>query len=483
MHLGTPAVVNVSHILKTLQAYPLRWILPALFVAGAAALYAQFAPPVWEASQAVIVRNEVTNAPDGLGKFNSVDAMKTVQETILELVKSRGVLEGALIQAGISAHPSSDQIAELRDDVKLTPPKGAEFGRTEIFYLKARSADRPRAVALNTALWTQLQRRFQDLRDEKAQSMIAELTKAVNLARADLEQSTVQLNALEKQVGSNLPELRRLHESGFGESALQRTLTEISAELRQARNARQNDAELVTLLTATAGDPQQLLVAPNRLLDAQPALRRLKEGVIDAQLRTAQLQGRMAAEHPLVQASREAEREAAESLHRELAQSVAGLQVDARLSDNRVAMLETQQAKVTAELTQLAGIRANYSNLLAETRSRETLLQKAEQNLGEARGTQAAAKATSLLACVDAPDTGVRPISPGGGAIALTGILGGLIVGCGGLFLTVPPAGTVPARFLAAPAEATVVAADDRLSLKKAWQAIGGRRKEKGVRS
>ena len=474
MHLSTPAVVNVSHILKTLRAYPLRWILPALFVAGAAALYAQFTPPVWEASQAVIVRNEVTNAPDGLGKFNSVDAMKTVQETILELVKSRGVLKGALVQAGISAHPSSDEIAQLRDDVRLVPPKGAEFGRTEIFYLKVHSADRLGAVALNTALWTQLQRRFQDLRDEKAQSMIAELTKAVNLARADLEQSTVQLNALEKQVGSNLPELRRLHESGFGESALQRTLTEISAELRQARNTRQADAELVTLLTTAAGDPQQLLVAPSRLLDSQPALRRLKEGFIDAQLRTAQLQGRMAGEHPLVQASRQAEREVAETLHRELAQALAGLQVDARLSDNRVAMLQTQQAKATAELVQLAGIRASYSNLLAETRSREALLQKAEQNLGEARAAEASARAASLLSMLGAPDVGSGPVNPPAAAVALIGILGGLVVGVGGVFLTVPAVKHYP-PFSEVLSKAALFAGNGRLSLmKKTRQKVAG---------
>ena len=207
-------------------------------------------------------------------------------------------------------------------------------------------------MAVTAALCAQLQRRFQDLRDAKAQSMIDELSKTVHLAQTDLEQSNRQLNALETQVGSDLPELRRLGESGYGDSALQRTLGEISAELRQARNNKAADDQLLALLQKAAAEPQELLAAPNRLLESQPALRKLKEGLIEAQLRTAQLRGRMSAEHPLVQASRDAERQVADDLHREAAQAAAELQVDAQLSANRVTMLEAEQSKVAGELAE-----------------------------------------------------------------------------------------------------------------------------------
>ena len=56
----------------------------------------------------------------------------------------------------------------------------------------------------------------------------------------------------------------------------------------------------------------------NRLLDSQPALRRLKDGLVDAQLRTAALQGRMSAEHPEVISAKEAETQVAARVHAEL---------------------------------------------------------------------------------------------------------------------------------------------------------------------
>ena len=65
--------------------------------------------------------------------------------------------------------------------------------------------------------------------------------------------------------------------------------------------------QLLTLLKDAEADPTRLMAAPNSLLDSQPALRRLKDGLVDAQLRTATLQGRMSAEHPEVVAAREAE--------------------------------------------------------------------------------------------------------------------------------------------------------------------------------
>ena len=51
----------------------------------------------------------------------------------------------------------------------------------------------------------------------------------------------------------------------------------------------------MALLKQAEADPTALVAAPCRLLDSQPALRRLKDGLVDSQLRTANLQGRDAA--------------------------------------------------------------------------------------------------------------------------------------------------------------------------------------------
>ena len=52
-------------------------------------------------------------------------------------------------------------------------------------------------------------------------------------------------------------------------------------------------------------------------------------------------------------------------------------------------MLQSQLAKVTDPLEQIAGVRAQYANLVTEANNRATLLSRAEQNLAEARASQA----------------------------------------------------------------------------------------------
>jgi len=297
-----------------LLAYPMRWLIPAVTIAALAGLYAAFGPATWEASQALIVRNEASNRQEGPGKFDHPEDMKTVEETLVELVKSRRVLEAALAKVGppakrksAAAWPDPQAVAELRENVKLSPPKGTEFGRSEVFYLVVRDHDHGRAAELDDAICGQLQARFQDLLDAKATSMINELGKTVALARADVVEATAALTTIEKKAGSNLAELRFLQENGASDSSLRRTMTEIHAELRQVQTAQQTDRELLALVTAAKADPRKLLATPNKLLESQPSLRRLKEGLLDAQIRSAQFQGRMLDSHPLLQAAKEAE--------------------------------------------------------------------------------------------------------------------------------------------------------------------------------
>ena len=81
-------------------------------------------------------------------------------------------------------------MADLASSVRFTPPKGAELGATEVFYVKVKDRDRLRAANLAMAVCNQLQARFQKLRDQRAQSMADELSKTVAMAQSDLERST-----------------------------------------------------------------------------------------------------------------------------------------------------------------------------------------------------------------------------------------------------------------------------------------------------
>jgi succinoglycan biosynthesis transport protein ExoP len=436
-----------SQVLAILLDRPKRWLTPTLAVLVLAGAYALVRSNTWEASQTLILRNEAANSSEAPGKFTHTDEMKTIQETILELVKSRGVLVAALKKVGPPADhsgatalwPSAEDVASLRDALKVTPPKGTEFGKTEIFYLKVRDHDRQRAVNLVAAISSELETSYQELRNTKAQSMVDELVKAVKLAKDDLAESTAQLSQLETKVGSDLAELRILHESSSGESALRRTVTEIHNELRQVETSRKQNEELLVLLKQAQDDPDRLVATPNSLLEALPSLRRLKEGLIEAKLRTAELMDRRSARHPLVEAAKEAEKEIHQHLHGELASAIRAIEVDLRLADGRKAVLKEQLATATGKLAQLACVRAEYSNLVSETRHRGELLARAEQKLSEARISQATAEAASLIGRIDTPDTGANPIGPGRMLILAAGLASGLATGVGVVFLTVPP--------------------------------------------
>ena len=225
---------------------------PRSLVAVAALVFAVVRPATWEASQALIIRNEATGGQNDPGSFDHAEQMKTVQETILELAKSRGVLRGALAEVGPPAdHAPSTEAWPSR--ARRGRPARRRHARTaqgrrvrhDRGLLSDGQGPRPaEAVALADALCDQLEARFQEIRDAKAQSMIGELAKAVKLAHADLDEATARLSTIEKQVGPDLAELRILNDATNGDSTLRRTAGEIShrasrgsGQLRNQRRA------------------------------------------------------------------------------------------------------------------------------------------------------------------------------------------------------------------------------------------------------
>ncbi len=447
MNAAQTSISEPRELGRLLVVYWRRWVVTALSITAAAAAYALLAPKSWQSTQALIVRNEaVANDPDA-ARFRGPDELKSIQETIVELSKGRSVLRAGLIEAGPPADrrsatvwPGDGDVADLQKAVKIAPPKGIELGASEVFYLEVRDKNRQRALDLNTAVRRQLQLHLQEIRDAKAQSMIDELEKAVQLARRDLQGATARLTALEQEVGSDLPELRSLLDANSSDTSLRRTVSEVENELRQHRASQQSDRQLLKLLKEALADPTKLMAAPNRLLDSQPALRRLKDGLVDAQLRTAALEGRMSAVHPEVIAAREAEAQVAGRLRAELTTAIRGVESELAATEGRLELLQQQRQRAAARLDRLAGLRANYSNLLSETSNRAKLLERGEQSLTNARSSSASAKAASLITAVDGPDTGASPVSPAGWIVVLGGLLGGLLTGVGVVLLTAPAA-------------------------------------------
>ncbi len=445
MARSTPPPVSANDILRTLHDEPRRWLIPAVVVALASLVFAIARPRVWEASQSLVVRDEVSN--DALRKANSSRAedTKAAQETVLELAHSQSVLRRALeiVGPGVSSaadFPTAREVEELAENIQLTPPKGSEFGKTDIFYLKSQDRDRERALALARTVSEQVQSSFESLRKTKVRSVIQELEKSAALASHELDRSTSELAAMERLIGgSDLGELRIMNELPSGMSDLRNESFAIEGELRKEISEKLQNEQLLAILKAAAVDPGELVACPNSLLNSQPGLKRLKDGLVDAQIKRATLSGSMSPEHPQVQAAHEAAEQIGVDLHSELAIAVRAIEADLRLSGNRIASLEVQKAKLHDRFDKLADIRARYNNLVAMARHRGEILKAAELELAEARSKQATAHTGALLQLIGEPVTGTRPIGPGGATIVLAGIFGGLILGLGLVVLTARP--------------------------------------------
>lgn len=434
-----------SGLMDLVFRYYRRWLLPAVVIGGLSCAYAFVKRDRWEASQPITVRNQVAASGTSPGEFALEDEMKATQETVLEITRSRPVLAATLSDVGPpenwhgrGAWPSEDDVDDLQDVLKVAPPKGAEFGKTEIFYVKLRDRDRNRAVQLVDHLCRHIEQSFGDLRDSRAGSMTAELREVVAMSRSELDQAQQRLADVEREVGSNLVELRMLEQSPAGVSELNRELTEAENELRQARARQSVNRGILRLVRDAQRDPQILVSAPSTLFETQPNLKRLADGLVDVQLKTSTLLGVMAERHPQVVSSRRAEDMVRQKIFSELSLALHAIEAENQLTDSRVDYLEEQLADKRQRMSDVAALRVNYGSLNADVMHRRTMLENAERQLADVAASQAVARKYSLIDRIGVPDTGSHPVGPGRMTIAATGIVAGLFAGLGILILTLP---------------------------------------------
>jgi succinoglycan biosynthesis transport protein ExoP len=445
MTLMPPTVVRPREIVQILRKHLWLWMTPVVVCTLGAGIYGLMRKPTWRAAQTLYVRDEAIGKLGPPGRFENVDAMKAAQETIQEAARNHAVVKASLQQAGpqngatpSNAWPTLDDVQQLRKVIRVTAPKGTEFGRSEVIYLSVDGPSQERAARLTRAVCDQLDERLKTLRNRRARSVVRELEQTLELARADLAESTRRLERVESEVGSDLGELRILNDTGAGDSNLRRALNEIKNELRQARTRQAMLEQQQKLLLAARQDPGELIATPNQLLESQPALRRLKDGLVDAQLRTADLSGRMSNDHPLVKAAVESERRVRNDLHAEVEVALRGVNADQEVNRALVASLEKQVTDVEQRLDRLAQLRARYSNLVADVEQRGQILDDAQRELAEARADEGAAQSASLLTRIDEPVVDDDPLGPGLGLMLALGFGGGLMIGLGAVFLTVP---------------------------------------------
>ncbi|PQO30010.1 GumC family protein [Blastopirellula marina] len=439
---------QVHQYINLLRAQWKIWV--PLTVAGflLAATYALIKPDEWQATQSMILRDEAAGQLSGQGRFDSLDTMKAAQEMVVEVARNQAVLEATLEEVGPppgasqrSKWPTLTDIESLRKNVQVSPPNGAEFGTTEVLHLTVNADQRDRAVLLAETLYKQIDKRLKDIRNRRANSVIKELEDAEHLAQKDLERATTALKTQETKVGSDLGELRSLNDATAGDGNLRNAWNQIKQQIRDGESDLARIQEQLKILKDAQNDPNNLIATPNQLLESQPALRRLKDGLVDAQLRTSELQGKMSDSHPQVQSAIAAEEEVRQKLRSELTLAIRGLDADIQVQKTRLASIEKQEKQVRERLDSLASIRAPYANLVADVDKCTLVLREAHERLADAKANKRASETSSLITRIDAPTTGEYPLGPGKTVIAGGGLVGGMAFGIGLVVLLAPTPG------------------------------------------
>ncbi|MEO1524970.1 MAG: hypothetical protein AAFX06_06015 [Planctomycetota bacterium] len=439
------APIPWKHIRNVLVLFAPLWVGTSLLFGLFGITYGLLSADIYSSQQALVVRDEATRAVDRLGRFASQTELKAAQETILEMCQNREVVGAALRQIGppngrVDAEwPSVTAIDNaIKKSVNITAAQGSEFGNTEVIYLEANARTKERSIELCRAMFDSLTKHLRNVRRVRADSVIIELGHAVELATQNLAEVSDRLKEIEIQFGTDLAELRGLNDTINGDGSNRRALAQTKEQLQLAEIELQKLVSLYNLLIAGAEDPQKLLISGGDLLKRQPSLLRLKDGLIDAQLKASQLSGSLTLNNPKRKAALATEREIRERIKQETLSVIASMEPTLEIQRALVEKLATKRNDLSDKLASLAEARTMYAKVDAELKQRTAQLAEAERRLADAKASRSAALSTNLVAQLGPPQVSENPIGPGTSKLTVGALMAGLVFGLGTVFLVAP---------------------------------------------
>lgn len=432
----------VRHLGKIMLQWSPLWLATTAVTTALGFAYVTFVKEeVWVASQAMIVRDEIGGTMNRQGRFDNKEALKAALDTILEVARNPQVVQQALLT---QLPPDSPPLSEkdinnfIGGQLAVRSPKGSEFGTTEIFYVDVRHNDQQQAIELNKAICTSLEKRLQDIRMSRYDGIERELEYALEIAKEQRAIATEQLKKIESDVGDNLTDLRSLTDSPSAGGTAKMIVDQLTSERRQVEVQNRQLQEDLRFLQNLEDDPARVLVAPSNVLNSQPGLKRLCEGLVDSQIQELQLTGRYTDEHPAVRAAKFSRQAIRQQLSTELQLARNTLETEINVSEQRVKLLDDQIKAAQKRISELADIRADYANILGEVRNRSTIIEQIEKDLAVAESNRRAAGQSSLVTRIDAPVLSDKPVGPGTKTILLAAMMAGLLSGIGLILLIAP---------------------------------------------
>lgn len=428
----------------------------------------------WSAKQSLIVRDDLLGQSYKPGQFDSLDSMKSAQETIFEIARKPQVIRNALqhlgppsrglLALGRGSYPSEEVIEETQGNISFSAPNGAEFGQTEVIILNTKSGSRERARKFTEVLVSEIIAKANEVRLRKFQSMESEILQTCEVAETSLEDSKRMLKQMDQKLGEDAGAMVALGESSFRDDPLSREIAQLNLERRAVRSEVEQITSMLQSLKIAKEDPEAIVNISSDLTGRQPALESMKQEMVQQKGAYALLSGRYTDIHPAVESARDGIVVMEGQIRQELANAESDTIKHLEIQTAKLERLDAGIAELKKRMTNLGEMRADSITLFADIKKRTEILNNARTNLAEVQGL-AASKNTELLTTVeDEVQVSTRPDGLGKKALMLCGGLGGLMLGMGLVMLMAPPTPEVTqqsSRNVSSPAPAQPSATDE----------------------
>ncbi len=443
---------RLNHIVLSLIDYWYLWVIPCLVGGGMAIFYSLFLhTPTYTARQSLIVRDDLLGDAFKPSRFESMDSLKSAQETILEIARKPEVIRNVMEQLGtpgsflLGARGIGDRdIEEMQGNIEFGAPNGAEFGKTEAVVLKVTAKNREEAKTFTNLLLDEIDTKLSDVRRQRLKSMEKELALASDKSRKLLTDASRELQQIERGFGTEITTIRGLNDPQGGNS-FDLKLNQIRLEKRQAVALLASAREQKSLLESAESNGSLELVTSSQLLELQPALRGMMDSLNKARETLSVDEGRYKSLHPALKASREAVRHQKEMLFNSLGTAIAGLDSQIAMAERQVERLSQSILELEDRLLDLTEQRVPYHTLQEEVKNKSKVYSDVQAQLSQVQSYASSSESIALLTRVGQPQVGTKPNGLGKKALVMVGLAGGLLIGLGLVALAVPPSGNAVA--------------------------------------
>lgn len=440
---------RINHVLGTLNRYKVLLIAPAALGFLLSVVYVMWLrPQTWSARQSMIVRDDLLGQSYKPGRFESMESMKSAQETILELARNPQVIRGALTQLGpvksrflgnSDSWPDDETIEDVQGSINISAPNGEEFGTTETIVLSTKASTRERSGQFIELLLAEIISKADEVRSLRLQSMVQELSQSHLAAAAALKESQDKLRKMDLELGADVGAMLNLSGSEPSDSMIKRDMSQLKIEKRNTETQLESLNSALDQLILASSNPEKSVSISGELIRYQPALEGLKNELIKTQRKFAEMVSKYNLPHPSLLAAKTEFESMKNQMFLELEGSIAGLEKEKEATESRLARLKADLLALDGRLKNLGSKRAERVALEAELKQRTEFASKSQSDLGEIQGL-AISGGGELLTRVDQPQVSTRPDGPGKKIVVIAGMLGGFMLGLGVILLVAPPA-------------------------------------------